>query len=402
MNKNNFIITALLLCGACAGRADEYVVKSSMPGLQDGMTVKLRNVEKEKAVLLTSDTVCNGRFELRGSVGAPTFCELEVSNRPLVTEKKDVRTYKTWVFLDNSRLTLEAPHVDSIGYVFHSMPCADERHYVTGSRLQEEFNAYRRALLPLELAAHVPDDKLSEMRFYRFRYKPDEYARLYAEQYPLLTAACAEVRNARLRFIQNYPQSAVSLLVADAIVKDAGDFGLTSGQLNSIVLVVGEVTADTARSARLFRRIKRARQLARGVRFGNLPLETLEGDTASLAAYVPAGRYTLVDFWASWCGPCRAALPQVKELFRQYDGRLAVVSVSCDDKVAAWKRAVREEKLTEWPQLRSATEQSRYDISKYYNVTSIPNFVLIDPEGRLVLSTDDPQILAQVLICRLS
>ncbi len=397
MNKNNFILTALLLCGACAGRADEYVVRGGMPGLKDGMTVKLRNVEKEKAVLLASDTVRNGRFELRGNIATPTLCELVVTNRSLVTEKNRVKTGKTWVFLDNSELILAAPHFDSIGYVSTSMFFAEERNDVRGSLLQDEFNAYRRALLPLELNTQKYESELSEICFESYKYRSDEYAAHYARLWPQICRGRARVREARMDFIRRHPQSPVSLYVAERILKEAGSFVLTSEFLDSLAVSLRGVTGDSVRMARFGRSMTRARQLARGLPFGDFSLENLSGDSVRLSASIPDGRYTLIDFWASWCGPCRAALPQVKELCRRYDGRLAVVSVSCDKKADAWKKAVREEKLGEWPQLRAATGQSGNDVYKYYNVTSIPNLVLIDPEGRVVLSTDDPQILAQVL-----
>lgn len=398
MKWNNLIVIALLfLCSSCEQRTDGFVLKGNIPGLEDGMTVKLRNIEKEKAVLVASDTVRKGGFELRGNVDMPTLCELIVTNRSSVTDKNKMRTRKTWVFLDNSQLTLTAPHFDSIGYVVSGMPSSDERNCVSGSPLQEEFNTYRRTLLPQELHAWQFERELSKIRFESYEYEPDEYARHYARLWPQILKGRADIRAARLDFIRNHPHSPISLYAAETIIRESGDFLLTIEELETVSASVSMVTGDTARTARFNRQLKRARHLARGTHFNNIILENLDGDTVSLSAFVPTGCYTLIDFWASWCGPCRAALPQIKELFKQYDGRLAIISLSCDDKTEDWKKAVREEQLTAWPQVRAGSNESRKKVYVHYNVTAIPQLILISPEGRVVYATNDPQELSLIL-----
>ena len=92
------------------------------------------------------------------------------------------------------------------------------------------------------------------------------------------------------------------------------------------------------------------------------------------------GKYVLIDFWASWCGPCRKEIPNLKKLHAAFKGQnLEVVSISTDKNKKAWQKAVEVEKMP-WLQLLDVNDVS----GKLYNVVAIPHMVLINPEGKIV------------------
>ncbi len=392
MKSYYFIIMALLLSYGCSNRTDGYVIGGNFPGLKDGMTVTLKNVEGEEAILLSTDTIRNGCFELHGQVASPTFCELTVSNRPLVTEKRDVKNQKAWIFLDNSRLTLDAPHFDSIGYVSTLLPFENERAgAVTGSRLQEEFNAYRKQLLPLELDAYQPYDTLSKLRFWhKYEYPKELYDKIYAEFYPQQVEKEALADAARMNFIRQYPTSPVSLYIAETMIKQ--EFTRTREELEELARVAEQVE-DSIRRPRFRKKMELAMKRYKGIRYADLEMENTKGEKEQLSNHVRPGSYTLIDFWASWCGPCRSAIPSVKKLHEQYSReQLNVISISMDSKKADWEKALKEENMP-WTQLTYSGKKSYNDIFKHYNVTSIPRLVLLDPAGRVVFSSHDADAL---------
>lgn len=122
-----------------------------------------------------------------------------------------------------------------------------------------------------------------------------------------------------------------------------------------------------------------------------------KGTNVSLASY--KGKYVLIDFWASWCGPCRSAIPKVKELYEKYKGKgFEVVSVSIDQDKKAWLKAVQEEDMP-WEQLLTP------DIRKTqtdYMFSGIPTVYLLDDKGNIVekftgLSEESEVRLKQIL-----
>ena len=125
-------------------------------------------------------------------------------------------------------------------------------------------------------------------------------------------------------------------------------------------------------------------------RYINITALTPEGTELSLSDLVGKTDYVLVDFWASWCGPCRRFVPVLKEMYAsQPEGRLQILSCSVDQDIMAWQVALGEEQMP-WPQIR---EDENHPCSDKYNVQFIPHTILIDKEGNIVgINLEEPEI----------
>ena len=107
----------------------------------------------------------------------------------------------------------------------------------------------------------------------------------------------------------------------------------------------------------------------------------MNGTPVKLSSF--RGKYVLVDFWASWCGPCRAENPNVVKAFNRFkDKNFTIVGVSLDNNRDRWVAAVKQDNL-QWTQLSDLKGWSN-EVAQQYNVRAIPANFLIDPKGRII------------------
>ena len=107
----------------------------------------------------------------------------------------------------------------------------------------------------------------------------------------------------------------------------------------------------------------------------------MDGKPVSLKDF--RGKYVLIDFWASWCGPCRMENPNVVEAYNKYSKKnFTVLGVSLDRERNAWLKAIKDDKLT-WTQV---SDLKFWDnaVAKLYRISSIPQNILVDPNGKII------------------
>lgn len=238
-----------------------------------------------------------------------------------------------------------------------------------GSDVQGEadrFNADARVLTPKqkELLQQLTDAPLEE------RSKIGEQL--------LELARSKHTQNVK-KYVQEHPQSLFSLqLVKDMAEDFSGPKYNTVYPLYNALSAIIRGTPSGKRIAAMLPIMKRS---AEGEEIAHLLQSDTSGRKISLASF--KGKYVLVDFWASWCGPCRAENPNLLKAYDTYKSKgFTVIGISLDADANKWKKAIEEDRLP-WTQL-SDLKGRENEIAQYYNVRGIPWNILVDRDGRIV------------------
>lgn len=131
-------------------------------------------------------------------------------------------------------------------------------------------------------------------------------------------------------------------------------------------------------SVKIFETLENARKTGVGAVAPLFVLKDIAERDISLESY--KGKFVLVDFWASWCAPCRKENPELVKIYQEFHGaNFDMLGVSIDNNAAAWKQAVLDDRLS-WPQVIDNKEVC----NKQYGFMSIPSNVLVGPDGKIV------------------
>lgn len=205
----------------------------------------------------------------------------------------------------------------------------------------------------------------------------------------------AELAAKSHEFILSHPDYAVSAaLVAGKAFKpfsyDMDDFEKEYAAVRN--------NTDTAHVNFINRNLAYFRSHANGATYTDFTAKDKKGKNVMLSSLRQPGKMTLVDFWASWCGPCRSAIPKVKAMAEKYADQLQVVSCSVDEKKEAWLKAEKNEMMP-WPQLMLPLSdlQSTDGAGTAYDITSIPRLVVISADDKVLVVTNDPAVAERTI-----
>jgi thiol-disulfide isomerase/thioredoxin len=384
MRKNKVSRFTILILGvvtfclnACKDSKTEFEITAKIPGMYKGLIVELINDEDGNSTLMAIDTVENESFALRGSVKEPVAAKLVITNRALIPEdasyEKQLETTTT-LWVENVKMQYKAAHLDSIpqSYVYLSSPLYREANVtVEGGKGEEIFTAFRNQLRPYEI-----DYSEKSLRYYSWDEKSevskeDMYNDLHNAHQALLAAYKSFIK-------QN--ESSVSLFIMNKFL-DA-EYSFSQEDLAIWRKVVNAIEGDSIRVSEIKKKLDEMAPYTTETPFTDVDVLTEDGKTLRLSDFRKEDKFLFVDVWASWCMPCRAAIPSVKQLYSKYNSTVKFVSLSIDKDEKSWRKALEKENM-EWPQLLRDTA-TMDQLEKGYHLISVPTFILVDKSGTIL------------------
>ena len=151
---------------------------------------------------------------------------------------------------------------------------------------------------------------------------------------------------------------------------------------DSLYALAGDFVRNHPDIVREHERLEQLERTAIGAMFTDFTIEhgNADGSPVSLSDYVGKGKYVLVDFWASWCGPCKEEMPVLKEVYKRFKGdKFEIVGIAVSDKRADTEAIVPQLGIT-WPVIYDAQSIP----TEIYGVNAIPHIILFGPDGRIV------------------
>jgi thiol-disulfide isomerase/thioredoxin len=271
-----------------------------------------------------------------------------------------------WIFVESGNMEMKGS-ADSL-----------DRVELIGSKIQTEADAYDKVLEPFSS---------QEMPLYQ------KYGKVSKEEQLQLEQKLADIRKQKRvvanDYIASHPESAFSL----SLVTDRAGMG-EYNDIQAMFDHLGKNIKATPEGKRLNERLVILKRSAIGTPMLNFTQNDTEGKPVNFAAF--KGKYVLIDFWASWCGPCRAENPNVLKAYNKYkDKDFTVVGVSLDDKGDNWKKAIKDDGMP-WTQL-SDLKGWKNEVSTYYGIMGIPSTLLVDPQGNIIAKDLRGEILNRKL-----
>lgn len=153
--------------------------------------------------------------------------------------------------------------------------------------------------------------------------------------------------------------------------------------IDSVIALISKDLLEMEGVSSFTDKVGKIKKSAVGAKFTDHEAYTPDGKKVKFSDYLGKGKYVMIDFWASWCGPCRGELPHLKKVYEIYnhDG-FEVIGVSIDTDKEAWLKGLEEEQLP-WPQMNDP-EAFAGGLTEKYNFDGIPTCILISPDGTIL------------------
>jgi peroxiredoxin len=345
------LLTAPVLTFAQTGK---YILKGKV-GSYNAPAKAYLEYDKGGKIVKDSVVLKDGSFEFTGEVASPTNAYLFLSDKG--TGFSTARDYRSFY--------LEAGAINVAG----ASLMADAK--IEGPKTNQDNERYQQALkgVTAEYAALEAKQKSATPE--------QQKSEAFDKENKLAEKAIEDKEYAiNVKFIKDNPDSYISLTVLESVAYTA-DYAELAPLFESLTPAVKQ--SETGK--KFAERLPKLKTVAIGATAPEFAEADTSGKTISLSSF--KGKYVLVDFWASWCGPCRRENPNVVKVYNHFkDKNFTILGVSLDKGKEKWLKAIHADGLA-WNHV-SDLQYWKSKTAELYVVRAIPQNFLIDPNGKII------------------
>ncbi len=371
MNLRHLFILFIALgfsygCKSSENSDKTYTINVQVDGIYDGIRAYLNRNENGKNITATDTAIArNGSFLFKGDF-----------------EGHEMRSLRIDGIRDQAFFVLESGETNIVAY-----KDSIQQSKISGGYNNEVFNAYKSGYA--EIAAEM---QRLRSEFTSVKDNPEALIALQQRNNTLRE----QMKNYGFTFLKEYPNSYFSLMLLELVTAQQS-FDVAAAK--EILSLMSEDLRNKPSNSTIVLKIqqkidaaKAVNSIAVGALAPDFTAPNPEGEAITMSAI--KGKITIIDFWASWCRPCRVENPTYVRLYEQYhDKGLEIISVSLDrqNQKQRWIDAIEKDKLT-WYNV-SNLKFWNDPVAKLYNITSIPAAFIIDEQGVIIAERLRGQVL---------
>ena len=357
------LIVSLIISAVLFAQEGNYTINGRIEGL-DAPAMAYLTYKKEGRNVADSALIQKGVFELKGVVDEPFYAVVVIDHKGVgimnLARRRDNDLLRLYV----EKGTIELRGRDSVHHAA-----------ISGSPVNKDYQQLLALLKPVE-------DSIQALQVRASKATPAAIAEPgYKETVEAAVKALLKRRGqVAEQYIRQHPSAYTSLIALSTYLPGAFP---DPDKLEPLFELLSDKVKETAAGKEFQLMLNTIRLVKVGTQAPEIIEKDVTGKLVKLSNF--RGKYVLIDFWASWCGPCRQENPNLVKLYQRFkDKGLVILGVSLDkpDGRADWLKAIKDDQL-DWVQV-SDLKGWASSVAKLYGVRAVPQNFLVDPEGKIV------------------
>ena len=349
-----FLLLATTLISCSNVGKDEFLLNGTIQGIPDGKVVVLERFDDSLgAVAVDTAKIKAGKFTFKGKTLEPEMFSIRV----------ETVQSNSYIIIENGEINLEIVKDSTFKNKFSGTYNNDQLYEfnqkgIENEKKKKEFGKNFQAKF---LLAQNQKDTVTMKKIQTDYENLEKGIKTGIEDY-----------------IKSHPKALISALLIKSLF---GEFEPNITKIETLYKGLDKTIQDTKTGKSIVKNLKQFKVVKEGRRAPEFSAPNPEGKTVSLKESL--GKITIVDFWASWCGPCRKESPNMVKLYAEFhDKGLNIIGVSLDDDAVKWKEAIASDKLS-WVQV-SNLKKWKDPIAAEYGVQAIPSTFVLNQFGVVV------------------